>query len=237
MDYTLHPLSDQTVAIEFPQKIDRAIHMKIRQIGLLLDDKQPKWLIEYVPAFASIAIHYDVKMLNLQTPNDLPYDIVTTELTNILQELNEIEVEAPRTVKIPVFYGGSTGPDLEEVAKHNGKTPNEVIDIHTNGEYTVYMLGFAPGFPYMGGMSTDIATPRKNKPRLAIPAGSVGIAGEQTGIYPIETPGGWQIIGQTPLALFNPENEEAPTLLQAGDQIRFYAITEEEFHNWKENGK
>ena len=135
-----------------------------------------------------------------------------------------------RVVRIPVLYGGEFGPDLDFVAKHNGLTKDEVIAIHTSGDYTVHMIGFAPGFPFIGGMSERIAAPRRETPRLKIPARSVGIAGVQTGVYPIETPGGWQLIGRTPLELFLPD-ENPPSLLVAGDKITFYEITSEEYQD------
>ncbi|MBO1911088.1 5-oxoprolinase subunit PxpB, partial [Microvirga sp. 3-52] len=116
------------------------------------------------------------------------------------------------------------GPDLEYVAKSNNLSIEEVIQIHSENEYLVYMIGFAPGFPFLGGMDKRIATPRKETPRLTIPSGSVGIAGKQTGVYPLETPGGWQIIGRTPLDLFLPDMSP-PTLLEAGDKIRFMPVS------------
>jgi len=131
-------------------------------------------------------------------------------------------------VEIPVCYGGKFGPDLEIVAKHNQLTPDEVITIHSEGLYLIYMIGFAPGFPYLGGLSDKIATPRRESPRFKIPAGTVGIAGDQTGVYPIETPGGWQLIGRTPVKLFNPKHS-SPTLLKTGSYIRFIPIPPKEY--------
>lgn len=132
-------------------------------------------------------------------------------------------------VEIPVLYGGEYGPDIENIATHNNLSIEEVIKIHTSGEYLVYMLGFTPGFPYLGGMDKRIATPRLKTPRTKIPGGSVGIAGEQTGVYPIESPGGWQLLGRTPLNFFDPNNEK-PFLINAGEYIKFVQISEEEYH-------
>ncbi|MGV3465566.1 MAG: 5-oxoprolinase subunit PxpB, partial [Heyndrickxia sp.] len=137
-----------------------------------------------------------------------------------------------RVVEIPVCYGGDFGPDLETVASMNGLSTEEVIQIHSSAEYTVYMIGFAPGFPYLGGMSEKIATPRLPSPRLKIPERTVGIAGNQTGVYPIETPGGWQLIGRTPIKLFRPQ-DEVPSLLHAGDKVRFKPISYEEYVEWE----
>src|SRR5699024_4926794 len=133
-----------------------------------------------------------------------------------------------RMVEIPVLYGGDYGPDLDLVAHRNQLSTEEVIRIHSERDYLVYMIGFAPGFPYVGGMDERIEAPRKENPRQSIPAGSVGIAGKQTGIYPFESPGGWQIIGRTPAQLFLPESNP-PTLIQPGDRLRFVPIDEAEY--------
>jgi len=130
--------------------------------------------------------------------------------------------------EVPTIYGNEYGPDLEFVAKHNGLTPEEVVQIHAGTAYLIYMLGFMPGFVYLGGMSPKIATPRLETPRIKIPGGSVGIAGSQTGIYPAESPGGWQLIGRTPLKLFDPYRQP-PALLQAGNYVTFVSITPQEF--------
>lgn len=231
MDYSLHPLGDQAILIEFPQEVNHSIHAAVQQVKSVLENEQPDWLTELVPAFASVAVHYDIRKL-ADYPS--PYEYVFNELNRLLLGMKTGADASSRTVRIPVLYGGEMGPDLEEVAEYHHLTKDEVIQLHTESTYTVYMLGFAPGFPYIGGMNEKIATPRKAKPRMKISAGSVGIAGKQTGVYPIETPGGWQIIGQTPEKLFRPENEEEPTLLQAGDVVAFYPISEEEFKERKE---
>jgi len=140
-------------------------------------------------------------------------------LQNWWEESEAIEPES-RLVEIPVIYGGGQGPDLDNVARHTGMTPRQVVECHSGIDYTVYFLGFQPGFPYLGGMSEKLATPRHGEPRLSVPAGSVGIGGSQTGIYPLATPGGWQLIGQTPLAMFDPKRS-SPTLLLPGDHVRF----------------
>ena len=139
-----------------------------------------------------------------------------------------IPIPPPTVIEIPVLYGGEMGPDIENVAEHNHKTVEEVIKIHTSEEYLIYMIGFIAGFPYLGGMSKEIATPRLKSPRVKIEGGSVGIAGEQTGIYPVASPGGWQLIGRTPLKLYDADREK-PVLLEAGQYIKFAAVTEEEY--------
>ena len=135
-------------------------------------------------------------------------------------EESEAVIPTPRRIEIPVVYGGGAGPDLDAVARQNDLTPAQVVALHSSAEYIVYFLGFQPGFAYLGGLPDILATPRRAEPRLEVAAGSVGIGGSQTGIYPLATPGGWQIIGRTPLSLFNPENA-SPTLLLPGDSVRF----------------
>ncbi|MBY6037132.1 5-oxoprolinase subunit PxpB [Fictibacillus nanhaiensis] len=231
MEFTLQPLGDNSVIIELGDDISPDIQRKVKEVSSFFDEHAFDWVIEYVPGFSTVAVFYDpIKIKSTK----LPYEHVCEELTSLLKHVKVKQDSEPRVVKIPVCYGGEFGPDLEEVAKHNGLSPQEVIDIHAGGEYLVYMIGFAPGFPYIGGMSEKIAAPRRKNPRLKIPAGSVGIAGKQTGVYPIETPGGWQLIGKTPRKLFLP-NGATPSLLQAGDQIKFEPITVEEFQRWEEN--
>jgi KipI family sensor histidine kinase inhibitor len=140
-------------------------------------------------------------------------------LQNWWEESEAIEPES-RLIEIPVIYGEAQGPDLDNVARHTGMTPRQVVECHAGADYIVYFLGFQPGFPYLGGMPSTLATPRHGEPRLSVPAGSVGIGGSQTGIYPLETPGGWQLIGQSLIAMFDPLREQ-PTLLLPGDSVRF----------------
>ena len=142
--------------------------------------------------------------------------------------MGEIEIPPSPVLEIPVLYGGEMGPDLPFVAEHAGLSEEEVIRIHSSTEYLIYMLGFTPGFTYLGGMSEKIATPRLKQPRVKIPAGSVGIAGTQTGVYPIDSPGGWQLIGRTPVKMYDPDRE-TPILPEAGQYIKFYPVTQEEY--------
>lgn len=223
-----YPLGDSAVVIELGQVISESIHHHIISIGHFLDEYSFDGFIEYVPAFTTVTVFYD--------PFVADYRTVETHLKEMLSEVDEEENPVDFiTVDIPVLYGGEQGPDLSFVAKHAGISETEVINIHTETSYLVYMIGFAPGFPYLGGMNEKIACPRKEIPSAKIPAGSVGIAGIQTGIYPIETPGGWQIIGQTPLKLFD-ANRNPPALIKAGNKLRFVAITEDEFDEMKGAG-
>ncbi|WP_409343275.1 5-oxoprolinase subunit PxpB [Paenibacillus sp. MBLB4367] len=157
-----------------------------------------------------------------------PFAVVRSFLEALLECGEEAEAVLPRTVEIPVRYGAGCGPDLEAVARYNGLTEETVIELHTQAEYTVYMLGFAPGFPYLGGLPERLATPRLETPRLAVPAGSVGIGGGQTGVYTLESPGGWQLIGRTPVSLFRPDRNP-PALLDAGDKVRFRPVGDAEY--------
>jgi inhibitor of KinA len=218
-------LGDRALVVHFGDQIDTPTFQAIRALSRQLEATPPKGMIEFVPAFTTVAIYYDPLRTSESELTLQVGDLVTTADTSAEPQ--------PRVVEIPVCYGGEFGSDLEFVAKHAKLTPQEVIEIHAAADYLVYMIGFAPGFPYLGGMSSKIAAPRRSSPRLRIPAGSVGIAGDQTGIYPLETPGGWQLIGRTPAALFRPE-QEPPTLLQAGDIVRFRAITPEQFRELME---
>lgn len=223
LNYKLYPLGERAVLVEFGQAVDPQILQKVRSLAEYLDNNPFPGLVEYVPAFTSMTVYYDPAVF-VQQPGKNPYYNICRLIDRILLKVEINSSEPSRKVEIPVCYGEEFGPDLEIVAEHNGLTPEEVVKIHSNLEYQVYMIGFAPGFPYLGGMSERIAAPRKASPRLTVPAGSVGIAGQQTGVYPIATPGGWQLIGRTPLALFRPQ-AAVPSLLQAGDRIRFVPVS------------
>jgi inhibitor of KinA len=228
LNYSLRPLGDSAVVIQLGDAIEIDTHEKVKKVTSFFEKNPQKWLIEIIPAFTTVTLYYD-PMTILQEKNEkLPYEGVCSILSELLSHEFEQDSASARVIEIPVCYGGEYGPDLEEVAHIHGLSVEEVISKHTNGDYLVYMIGFAPGFPYVGGLDPDLATPRRKSPRLKIPAGSVGIAGDQTGVYPIETPGGWQLIGRTPLSLFQPD-EETPSLLQAGDHIKFVSISEDEF--------
>ncbi|MCP3028033.1 5-oxoprolinase subunit PxpB [Halobacillus sp. A5] len=231
MNYSLSPLGDQAIVITVSDEINEQAQVNVRILSLLLEEQQPEWMVEYIPAFTTVTVFYRPDLLSRK--GMIPYEQAKENVEELLTLIKTEEVSAVRTVEIPVCYGGDFGPDLEFVADHNGITPEEVIDIHQSGNYSVYMIGFAPGFPFIGGMSEKIAAPRRDSPRLEIPERTVGIAGKQTGVYPIETPGGWQLIGRTPKRLFTPE-EEVPSLLRAGDKIIFKQISETEYDNWEE---
>jgi len=222
------PAGDSALVIIFGNEISESVNKKVHAVANAIEKAKPEWLIEVVPTYTSIYVYYDPLKINYQ-------EILKAVEPFLSAEPKE---EEHRVVGIPTVYGGEFGPDIEFVANYNGLTIDDVIELHSKPSYRVYMLGFTPGFAYLGGMDERIATPRLEKPRLKVPAGSVGIAGKQTGIYPLESPGGWRLIGRTPLRLFDP-NKALPTLLQPGDYVKFVPIDEEEFWeiyklNWGE---
>lgn len=217
---------DKALNMEFGNNITDEINGRIRAITVAIEMQNIQGVVELVPTYRSLMIHYD--------PTKVNFNILVDKLKDLEKNLNNIKLPAPEVIEIPTFYGGEYGPDIETVAFNNHITKEEVIKIHTSNEYLIYMLGFTPGFPYLGGMNKKIATPRLQAPRTKIPGGSVGIAGEQTGIYPIDSPGGWQLIGKTPLMLFNPQREN-PILLKAGNYIVFKSISEEKYAEIKES--
>lgn len=232
----IRPLGDSALVIQLGDGISPSIHEKVKNLSNLLEKDPFTGLIESVPSYNSLTIYYNpvsVYMSSTDKKASSPYKKVSAIILALLDKLGTSEAPEQRLLTIPVLYGGEFGPDLEYVASYHGLSVEKVIQIHSSNDYLVYMIGFAPGFPFMGGMDERIATPRKDSPRLAIAPGSVGIAGKQTGIYPLETPGGWQIIGRTPLDLFLPELSP-PTLLQSGDKIRYVPITHEEYAAYKE---
>ncbi|TCP57600.1 inhibitor of KinA [Tumebacillus sp. BK434] len=231
--YELYPLGDTAIVVKLGAEIDRRTHERVQVLTRALEAQAFPWLVEVVPSFVAVTVYYDALCV---AGTGGVYEQVCGEVERVLASLSGSGAFLPKVVEVPVCYGGAMGPDLAFVAAVNGLTEEEVVRMHTGGEYLVHMIGFAPGFPYLGGMPKEIGAPRREVPRLVIPAGSVGIAGEQTGVYPLATPGGWQLIGRTPLQLFQPERE-IPSLLQAGDAVRFRAITEAEFAAWEVEGR
>ena len=213
-------VGDCAVSVEFGQEISLEINHKVMALKMVLEREPIRGIVELIPTYCSLLIQYD--------PMDLRYGQLREKLYTLVNQLDKVEMPPKQVVEIPVAYGGEYGPDLVEVARAHNISEEAVIKLHSEPEYPIYMLGFVAGFPYLGGMNKAIATPRKKSPRLKIEAGSVGIAGEQTGIYSVESPGGWQIIGRTPLKLYD-VNRNEPVLLKAGQYIKFKPITKEEF--------
>ena len=216
----LLPLGDRAIVVRLAERIDNDAFDRVQALSQCLAKASISGVVEYVPAYTTVTIYYD--------PLRASYSDVYSAVEQLCPEAAASEKLPARTIEIPVCYGGEFGVDLGYVAEHNDLSAEQVIAIHSGATYRVHMLGFVPGFPYLGGMSERIATPRRDTPRLKVPAGSVGIAGSQTGVYSLETPGGWQIIGHTPLALFRPA-ADPPALLSPGDFVRFRPITSEEF--------
>lgn len=221
-------VGDCAVSVEFGQEISLEINHKVMALKMVLEQKPIRGIVEMIPTYCSLLIQYD--------PMELRYGQLRDRLEALVTQLDEVEMPPKQVVEIPVAYGGEYGPDLGEVARVHNISEDEVIKLHSEPEYPIYMLGFVAGFPYLGGMNKAIATPRKKSPRLKIEAGSVGIAGEQTGIYSVESPGGWQIIGRTPLKLYD-VNRNEPVLLKAGQYIKFKPITKEEFRTMENEHK
>jgi inhibitor of KinA len=224
----LFPLGDAAVVVQFGDSINPAVQAAIQAFTAYLGQHPFAGLRECVPAFTTLTVYYDPWLLSAQGQYP-PYERVCGILRQRLLAVPASPAEATvQTVEVPVCYGGELGPDLVAVARHTGLTPTEVIARHAAPTYLVHMLGFAPGFPYLGGLDARLATPRWAVPRPLVPAGAVGIAGAQTGIYSLPTPGGWQLIGRTPRRLFDPA-ADPPTLLRAGQQLRFVPIGEADF--------
>ncbi len=222
-------LGDSAVIITLGDSIDDGTHRLVRAASKRIRDDPPPGFIDIVPAFVSIVVHYDPLTAAQQHKySGRPYEQVVNFLRDRLIDLDVSDLDAPRTVEIPVCYGGDLGPDLDDVARLHGLTADEVIRLHTGAEYLVYMIGFMPGFAYLGGLPEQIATPRRKTPRTAVPAGTVGIGGQQTGVYPLVSPGGWNLIGRTPAKIFDIARDE-PTLVATGDRVRFRAVSRAEF--------
>jgi inhibitor of KinA len=213
---TLHPMGDAAVVLEIGQSIDEPTLARVGSVTREIAAHRPVGVTDIVPAFGSVTVYYDPRKTG-------GYDALAAALLRIAAAPDEAGVApAPRMVEIPVCYGGEFGPDLGLVASHTGLTPDEVIQLHSGAEYRVHAIGFSPGFPYLGGLPPRLNTPRRATPRPQVPAGSVGIG----------SPGGWNLIGRTPRALFRLQ-KSPPALLLTGDRVRFRAITAEEFAAWK----
>ena len=231
------PLGDRAIMVKLGERPDETFANIVALISHL-DNHPLPGQVEVVPGYTTVAIYYDPAEVEalLQSfdtsDHHCPYEHVKDQLLAIIQSLDARDAPPAREVEIPVCYGGEYEPDLEDVARLNGLSAQEVVEIHSSASYVVHMIGFAPGFPYLGGMDPRIAAPRKDVPRPSVAAGSVGIAGVQTGVYPIDTPGGWNVIGRTPLKLFLPERDP-PSLLRPGDIVRFRPITPDEYARWE----
>jgi len=218
-----YSMGDRGLLVEFGDEISREINEKVRRMALVVQDDIREGIVEVVPTYRSLLITYN--------PLLLPVEDLKKRLKRIEEGLQQAPLPEPKLTRIPAVYGGHYGPDLEEVARYHQISPEKVIQLHCSKPYLIYMIGFMPGYPYMGELPEELVTPRLKTPRLVVPKGSVAIAQRQTGIYSMESPGGWQILGRTPVELFDP-GRDPPALLKMGDLIQFYEISEKEFKEW-----
>ena len=212
--------SDQSLLIYFGQQITILAHEQVRRLLCLLESEPIAGILNLHPAYCSVLVKFD--------PLKWRHEDLEKELRKYLGRLDNVKLPAPRQVEVPVCYGGEFGPDLEDVASVHGMTPGRVVELHTSATYLVFFLGFVPGFAYLGELPEELVTPRLPTPRKKVPAGSVGIAGNQTGVYPFETPGGWRLLGRTPLSIFRTERKDL-SLLSIGDRVRFVTVSRERF--------
>ena len=233
--YHIHPLNERAVTISFGGDISLDTHHRIMLLDNKIKLKNFGGFMETVPAYNTLTIYYDpcpvIRDPSLAGEN--AFERIRSLLIEILSEpIEHLAVQEENVITIPVCYDNAFGPDLDYVSSVTGKSLEEIVAIHSQTIYTVFMMGFSPGFPYLGILATELEVPRKEVPRLVVPAGSVAIAGRQTGIYPFDTPGGWQIIGRTPLRLFNTDMEGL-TLLKPGYRVKFESINIDDFETLK----
>jgi inhibitor of KinA len=226
---TFRIAGDCGLLAEYGDTIDPVVNRKVRSMAVAMEREPVKGVIEFIPTYRSIILIYDPMRTS---PERLQDDILSLE-----GRLSDIEIPPPDIVEIPVCYGGDLGPDISSVANNHGLTLDDVIKIHTEPTYLVYMIGFTPGYPFLGGLDERLHTPRRETPRMLVPAGSVGIANAQTGIYSIDSPGGWQLIGRTPLKLFDLSKKDRPFLLKTGDLLKFKAIDQDAYQRLAKGGE
>ena len=232
--YHMYPCGDHALTIEWGNAIDISVNKSVIALFRVLQEANIKGVKDIIPAYNSVTIVYDTALLKKDCKTKTVYEWMSRQVGKLIDSVEIGTDKKARLVRVPVCYDLSLAPDLPSLAAEHQLTIEEVVKLHVGKIYRVYMIGFLPGFAYMGSVDDKIATPRKMNPRTTVPAGSVGIAGEQTGVYPFDSPGGWQLIGQTPLPMFSVK-EEAPCLLQPGDDVRFYAVTLTEFEKIKKD--
>jgi inhibitor of KinA len=231
-------LGDSAVILRVRENFERAPEETLNAVlstQRCLEATQLPGVIELAPAYTTVAVFYDpISAVQAGAPHDDVFGWYQKRIRDALKSIAGVhdtgraQAKRERAIEIPVCYDTEFAPDLNDVARHAGLSTQEVVDLHSGAQYRVHCVGFTPGFPFLGGLEPRLATARRSTPRKEIPAGSVGIGGAQTGIYPVKSPGGWNIIGRTPLRLFDP-HKDAPALLRAGDRVHFRAITREEF--------
>ena len=224
---SIEAASDHSRLVKLGDRIEGGVHERVRALTESLLAAPPDGVVNVHPAYTSVLVDFH--------PLEVTIEGLEAELRRRLDQAGQCDRPAPRTIEIPVCYGGEFGPDLEAVALHCGLTADQVVARHTAAAYLVHFLGFSPGFPYLGGMDPLLETPRRASPRKSVPAGSVAIGGLQTGVYPLASPGGWRIIGRTPVRLFDAQREPS-VLLRMGDMVRFRAIGRNEPGDWTATG-
>ncbi len=218
-------MGDRALLVELGDDVDLKTNNRVRELFVAIKTDPLEGVVETTPSYRSLLLIFD--------PLKTTLSLLQDKVDHLLKTMDPSQLPEPRKVEIPVVYGSEYGPDLEWVAEYHGITPDEVIRLHTAHTYHVYMIGFMPGFPYMGELPKALITPRRETPRTVVPRGSVALAQAQTGIYSTQSPGGWQIIGRTPLMLFD-SARWPPALLEMGDLVKFFAIDEEEMANWEQ---
>lgn len=220
MKYSFLQNGDTAITVCFENEISKEVNRNVTSFTSAAEEKRIKGVIELIPAFNSVTVLYDSAAISSRR--------LKRRLEGIIRSMGGASLSKPVLYKIPVCYDGEFSPDMKNVEAHTGLTRDEIISIHSSTDYLIYMLGFLPGFAYLGEMDKRLATPRLDSPRVEIARGSVGIGGEQTGIYPVASPGGWQLIGKTPVLVYDKSKEE-PILYKSGDYIRFIPISRHEY--------
>jgi inhibitor of KinA len=228
--YSISPLGDCALLIQFQNILDESVNKKVLLFLQQLKKSGASWIKDIVPAYTSLAVHYNPLAIVKEEGHQTIFETVVSQIKKIIDERDDQPEETQRVIRVPVCYEKRYAPDLEQLATEKELTVQQVIELHTAKSYRVYMIGFLPGFAYMGEVDERIAFPRKQQP-ANVAAGSVGIAGKQTGIYPLSSPGGWQIIGRTPLLLFDKAKQD-PVLFNPGDEVIFYPISAHEFKSY-----
>jgi TIGR00370 family protein len=230
--FHIFPLGDAAATIELGQQIDKQLNHQVLAMQQWLQQHRFEGLLDSVAGYSSLTVYYDPFIIHKKyAPSGTAFNWVSEQLQQAYRLAAPSAVENNNIIRIPVCYEAPFSPDLASVAEYARLSAAEVVKLHTGNIYNIYMIGFLPGFSYMGPVNPQIAVPRKARP-VPVAAGSVGIAGSQTGIYPLNSPGGWQVIGRTPLKIFDPFADE-PVLLRAGNKVQFYPITIKEFGEWQ----
>lgn len=231
--YRIYPCGDHAATIELGDRVNETVNGQVMSVFKFLKKAAIKGIRDIIPAYNTVTIVYDIASLKQQSPALSAYTTASEILKRAVSDCATVTESATNIIEIPVCYDLSLAPDIQSLADFKKIAVEDVIRLHTASIYRVYMIGFLPGFAYMGSVDEKLVMPRHATPRTKVPAGSVGIAGEQTGIYPVDSPGGWQLIGQTPIAMFRPD-DTVPCYLQPGNQVKFYPVSLQEFKNFKQ---